>query len=399
MLYNRNIICQSSTEWGGNYIKASVEIMRVLSQNNKLLFVNSPNTLSEVLATLRGKKNIDLKKALGLKKRLEVIETVGNSTAYLLTPPIGLTINFLPPPLYKLGLMFNAWQVRRSVKKALRKLDMNYDLIHVVAFNPGMGLMNGRKYGEKSLIYHCYDDIRSADSWLRKHGIWLEDAFMPMIDGMIVTSKNLFKKKSPFCANCYVVNNAANYDLFSQGFHQGVSGQQVVGYIGSVDDRIDYAIMEHLFMQMPDTCFVFVGRVLSQRGLAILKKYKNVKVEGAKTPAELPAYLKTFSLGVIPFVKDTFTSCIYPMKINEYLSSGLPVVSTDFGDMSDFREVVSVVETKEDFLQHVRDEIAADSPEKRQARQDIAKQNTWLNRAEEMSDDIVKIEERVAAGR
>lgn len=217
-----------------------------------------------------------------------------------------------------------------------------------------------------------------------------------MIDGIIVTSKTLFKMKSPFCPNCFIVNNAANYDLFSQGFHQGVTGQQVIGYIGSVDDRIDYGVMEHLFINMPDARFVFVGRVLSQRGLAVLKKYPNVSVEGPKTPAELPAYLKTFSLGVIPFVNDTFTSCIYPMKINEYLASGLPVVSTDFGDMSDFREVVSIVETKEDFLQHIKDEIAADSPAKRQARQDIAKQNTWLNRAQEMSDDILKIEAMAA---
>lgn len=397
MLSNRNIICQSSTEWGGNYIKPSVEIMKILSRGNKLLFVNSPYTISEVVATLRGKKNIDIKKALGLKKRVDVIEDGEGGTVYLLTPMIGLTINFLPASLYKIGLAFNAWLVRRSVKKALRKLDMNHNLLHLVAFNPGMGLMNGRKYGESSLIYHCYDEIRGANAWLRKHSIRLEEEFMPKVDGIIVTSKKLYQNKSLFCPTTFIVNNAANYDLFSQGFHQGTTGQTVIGYIGTVDDRIDYSIMEHLFTQMPNVSFVFVGRVISKRGLAILKKYKNVSVEGAKTPAELPAYLKTFSLGVIPFVNDTFTSCIYPMKINEYLSSGLPVVSTDFGDMSDFREVVSITNSKEDFLQHIKDEIAADSPEKRQARQDIAKQNTWVNRAEEMSDDILKIEQKVAA--
>ncbi|MES2275255.1 MAG: glycosyltransferase [Bacteroidota bacterium] len=386
----------SSTEWEGNYIKPSVELMKVLSSTNKLLFVNSPYTIAEVIATLRGKKSIDIKRALGLKNRIKVIELTEGAKVYLLTPPIGLTINFLPPAMYKLGLGFNAWLVRLTVKRALRKLDMNHNLIHLVAFNPGMGLMNGRKYGEKSLIYHCYDEISGCNAWLRKHGIWLEQAFMKMVDGAIVTSKKLYINKAPHVPHCFIVNNAANYNLFSKGFHEGLTGQQVVGYIGTIDDRIDYGVMEHLFMNMPDARFVFVGRILSQRGLATLKKYTNVSVEGPKSPDELPAYLKTFSVGVIPFVNDTFTSCIYPMKINEYLAAGLPVVSTDFGDMSDFTGTVSITTTKENFLQHTLDEIANDSPEKRQARQDIVRQNTWANRADEMSAAIVQIEQSMA---
>lgn len=399
MIVNRNILCISSTEWGGNYIKPSVEIMKILSTQNKLLFVNSPYTLAEVIAHVRGKKKIDLKKALGFKDRIEIAEPLPGAKVYVLTPPIGLTINFLPPgKLYRLFLGFNAWQVRRSAKKALRRLNMQQDLIHLVAFNPGMGLANARKYGEKSLIYHCYDEIKGGNSWLRKHGIWLEEAFMKLIDGVIVTSKNLYKSKSPLCADCFIVNNAANYDLFSRGFQEQTEAkQQVVGYIGSVDDRIDYDIMQHLFTSMPDTKFVFVGRVMTDRGLAILKKYPNVSVEGPKTPDELPAYLKTFTLGVIPFINDTFTHCIYPMKINEYLAAGLPVVSTDFGDMSDFRNIVSIVNTKEEFLDRTLAEIADDTPEKRHARQQVASENTWISRADEMSDAINTIEQKVAS--
>lgn len=395
MISNRNILCISSTEWGGNYIKPSVEIMKVLGTNNKLLFVNSPYTIAEIINHFRGKKKIDLKRALGFSDRITIVEPFEGSKIYVLTPPPGLTINFLPPGLlYKWGLSFNAFLTRIAVKKALRKLDMNHDLIHIVAFNPGMGLINGRKYGEKSLIYHCYDEIRGGNAWLRKHGVWLEEAFMKMIDGVIVTSKNLYKSKSPLCPACFIVNNAANYDLFSKGYHEDIDTQAIVGYIGSVDDRIDYDIMQYLFVNMPGAKFVFVGRIMSQRGLAILKKYPNVVVEGAKTPDELPAYLKTFSVGVIPFVKDTFTNCIYPMKINEYLSAGLPVVSTDFGDMDDFKNTASITNSREGFLQHTLDEIANDNAGKRIARQQVAKQNTWANRAEEMSAAINAIEEQ-----
>lgn len=394
MISNRNILCMSSTEWDGNYIKPTVELMKILSPGNKLLFVNSPYTIADVLAGIRGKKVVDFKRALGLGKRLRTVTPVEGGEVHILTPPIGLTINFLPKGfLYRAGLKFNAWQVRRSVKKALRQLDMQHDLIHIVAFNPGMGLVNGRKYDEKTLIYHCYDEVRGGNAWLKKHGVWLEEAFMKKIDGVVVSSKGLFESKVKQCAHCFVVQNAVNFKLFSQAYHNEVPEKHIVGYIGSVDDRLDHSILQHLFTNLPQTQFVFVGRIMSDRSLHFLKKYANVSVEGPKTPQELPAYLKTFSAGIIPFIKDTFTRGIYPMKINEYLAAGLPVISTGFGDMMEFKDIINISDTPETFLQHCIEEIAADSIEKKKKRFHIASQNTWQKRAETFSNAIVQIEQ------
>ena len=372
----------SSTEWGGNYIKPTVELMKILSTQNKLLFVNSPYTIVDVYSGFTGKKQVNLKRALGFTNRLVKITPMEGAEAHLLTPPVGLTINFLSKgPLYKISLKINAWLVRKSVRKALKKLNMTEDLIHIVAFNPGMGLINGRQYGEKTLIYHCYDEVRGGNAWLKKHGVWLEEAFMKMIDGVIVSSRGLFESKVKHCPNCFIVKNAVNLSLFSQGFHKDKPKEQVIGYIGTLDDRLDYDILHHLFTNLPQTRFVFVGRILSQRGVAILKKYPNVSIEGPKPPEELPGYLKTFSAGIIPFIKDTFTKGIYPMKINEYLAAGLPVISTGFGDMREFEQLISIGDTKETFLEHCLDEIASDTPPKKHERRQTASQNTWFNLA------------------
>jgi hypothetical protein len=45
-------------------------------------------------------------------------------------------------------------------------------------------------------------------------------------------------------------------------------------------------------------------------------------------------------VGIIPFVKNGFTKNIYPMKINQYLAYGMPVVTTDFADLSDFGDLI-----------------------------------------------------------
>jgi glycosyltransferase involved in cell wall biosynthesis len=394
MLNNRNILCISGTEWNGNYIKAVVELMKVLSAKNNILFVENAYTYKDAIAGVSDKDKIDFARALGFKNRIRTITTDNGGTVNILFPPLVFPVNFLPNgKLYQSLLTFNAWLLRRSVKKALKKLNMQQELINFTSFNPGMGLMTGRTFNEKTLIYHCYDEIKGAPYWLSKHGLRLEAGFMKMADAVIVTSQGLYDSKKDFCKQCFIVKNAVKVDLFKKGFNQSPNpGKTVVGYVGTVDDRSDYDLLHHLFTNMPDAEFVFVGRILSERGQNILSKYPNVKIEGPKMPEQLPPYLQSFSLGIIPFVKDDFTKGIYPMKINEYLAAGLPVVSTAFGDIADFAALIKITDDKETFLQYVLSEIAQDTPQKRAARLKTAESNTWDKRAEELSNVIEQVE-------
>jgi glycosyltransferase involved in cell wall biosynthesis len=394
MMTNRNMICLSSTEWGGDYIKASVELMKELATQNNILFVNSPYTVKDLFDGLCGKRNIEIARSFGFKDRVEKLKLPNGGSVYLFTPPPFVSINFLPEGfIYQTLLKFNGWQLRYTAAKALKKLGMTDRLINFVAFNQGMGVTTGRRFGEQTLVYHCYDEIRGAHPWLKKHGIALEERFLKMVDGTIVTSKGLYEAKKDLCKACYIVKNAVNIDLFSQGFQSEVKPEKVVGYIGSIDERLDYDLLVHLLENMPDTKFVFVGRVTTDFGEeAVLRKYPNAELTGAKLPEELPGYLKTFSAGIIPFVKSDFTRGIYPMKINEYLAAGLPVISTDFSNLDDFEGIINITGDKEAFLRDLQTELAADTPEKRNARLEVAKQNTWTVRAGELSAAIGDME-------
>lgn len=394
MLNNRNILCISGTEWHGNYIKAVVELMKVLSATNKILFVENAYTYKDALAGVNNKNKVDYIQALGLKTRISTIHPETGGTVYILTPPLAFPVSFLPKgKFYNAMLNYNGWLLRTSIRKALKKLDMNHELINFVSFNPGMGVQTGHRFSEKTLIYHCYDEVKGAAYWLSKHGVRLEQIFLKMVDAVIVTSKGLYHSKCADAKRCYIVNNAVKASLFRQGFNPVVDAEvKNIGYVGSVDDRLDLEILAYLFTNMPDATFTFVGRILSERSESVLKKYKNVKLEGAKAPELLPAYSRQFSAGIIPFIKDEFTRGIYPMKINEYLAAGLPVVSTDFSDLSDFEGVIKISDNKEDFLKYLLAEINTDTTEKRQSRLNIAEVNTWGKRAEELSDVIEKVE-------
>ncbi|MBD1395278.1 glycosyltransferase [Mucilaginibacter glaciei] len=398
MLKDRNVLCISGTEWHGNYIKPLIELMKVLSTDNKILFVDNAYTYKDALLGVNHKSAVDFKQVFGVKSRLKELTLENGGKVYWLTPPLTFPVSFLSEgKAYDVAIRYNAWLLRRVIKKNLHKLGMNSDLINFTSFNPAMGVMNGRKFGEKSLIYHCYDEIKGANEWLRKHGSRMEDEFLKMADATIVSSKGLYDSKAPFTKRCFVVKNAAKADLFNKGFAPVInSGKINVGYIGTIDDRQDYDLITHLIKNMPDADFTFVGRVLNQKGANLLKSFPNVTLVGAKQQEELPGVLRKFSVGIIPFVKNKLTSGIYPMKMNEYLGAGLPVVSTDFStDMADFEGTINITANKEQFLEAVKFETTHNTPEKQQARLALAGKNTWVARAQELSDAIEQTEHEI----
>ena len=92
---------------------------------------------------------------------------------------------------------------------------------------------------------------------------------------------------------------------------------------------------------------------------------------------------------IIPFKKNTLTKSIYPLKINEYLAAGKPVIATHFSeDMYTFHTVAYVVDSHEEFLLAIDQAIAENTEARKAARMKVAEQNTWSARVAQFWDII-----------
>src|SRR4030095_14581691 len=103
---------------------------------------------------------------------------------------------------------------------------------------------------------------------------------------------------------------------------------------------------------VPENFLVMVGPITADKyRQAGLDQRRNVMFTGCKDIAELPAYLKYSHCCIIPFLCNQLTRSIYPLKINEYLSAGKPVVTTNFSeDIATFARVAYVIKTHQEFL-------------------------------------------------
>ncbi len=380
-----DIVCITMTTWEGDYMKTIVHMMKQLSKNHRVLFVDYPFTYKDLAFSMIGKSTAPAKRMIGIHDRLRKLD----KNLYHLTLPPVLPVNWINDiDTFKTVLEIQSKPIELSIKKAMNKIGMSNPLV-INAFNPLVGLPLVGKLNESKIIYYCYDEIRAAQ-WCGKHGGEMEDLFIQKADAVITTSSNLYAEKKKKNPNTLLVRNGVDFALFNKAadplrFQKPV---KTIGYVGSVDFRLDYDLLEKIITQHHTYQFSFVGRITDQVGYQRLIKYKNVSFSGALQPADIPQAMAKFDLGLIPFSKNEFTKNVYPLKINEYLGAGIPVVTTDFADLSDFENHVSIAPSDQAFTDAIVDEILNDDWEKSLERMDIARNNDWSSRAAEVEKII-----------
>jgi glycosyltransferase involved in cell wall biosynthesis len=390
MIKDKCIVCIPLTTWNKTFTNTVIKMMTLLSKENKVLFVDYQYTFKDVWNGLRGTKQLPIKRIFGLENRLTKVRTEIDSELYVLTCPPVFPINWIKNSEgYKRMLKLNANLVKSSIKNAIQSLDMK-DVIMVNGYHPFLGIHLSGQLNESLDIYYCYDEIK-GDMWHNHHGPTIEEEYMRKADIVITTSDALYESKSPYAENCYVVKNGVDFNLFHKAaFVSKKNDRRIIGYTGSIDERFDIDTVKYAIESLPEYEFQFVGRITNLRAGKIISAYPNVKMMGSKKPDEIPDHLANMDVCIIPYLKNEVTKGVYPLKINEYLAAGKPVVMTNFANLPEFKNIVSVGEDKESFLRFIQEELGSDSYEKQGKRIEIAKQNSWENKVEEFSAIVAK---------
>ena len=386
---NENIICVSYSTWEGPYTKSVVQLMSLLAEKNRVLYVEYPFTFKDLIYTLTGKNNAPVARMIGLKRRSAVKRTDnGAEVLNWVLPPVIPVNSIKNDRLYRIVLKIDTWICKRSLRKAIRTFSLDSPVI-VNAYNPLFGEQLAGKLDEKACIYYCYDGFSRDRRGIRA---WQADLrFAEKADGVIVTSDFLKEQKRSLNRNVITVKNGVDFDLFSGKAKTAVSPKEKrkkIGYIGSIDQRFDLEVVEYSVKNLPGFDFEFTGDVRNELVRNTLGNYPNVKFLPPVKPSEVPGMLNSYDAGLIPYICNEINKNIYPLKINEFLAVGVPVILTKFADLPEFSGHVHFAATKEEFCQAIVTATETDSMEKINSRIGFACTNSWKARAEEFSAAI-----------
>lgn len=362
-------------------MKSTVSLMSELAKKHDVLYVDYPYTWKDLAFRLLGReKTASVSRLLGIQSRLRTLQLEHGQSIHLLTLPPFLPSNWLSSPsAYDQLLAWNSKLALKEIHKAMRQLKFQQAIV-VNAFNPALGNALAGELNEKLLVYYCYDEISGAH-WISKHGPRHEEQYLRQVDLTIVSSSRLHKDKGPTTRSCVLVKNGVSLELFTGDRPKEINARPRIGYLGSLDERIDFELLTYLISNNPGFDFRFVGRVVAKDAAAQLEKLPNCEVLGAQPLESLATYVAGYDVGLIPFQKNRLTAGIYPLKINEYLAMGTPVVATDFADLSDFEEVAYIATDEESFSLMIHRALAEQSDGAIEKRRDFAQANSWVARA------------------
>jgi glycosyltransferase involved in cell wall biosynthesis len=112
----------------------------------------------------------------------------------------------------------------------------------------------------------------------------------------------------------------------------------------------------------------------------------NVYFLGRKEVNNLPEYLKTMDVVLIPFLLEGYVLTAYPLKLHEYLAAGRAIVSTALPELRAYGHVVRIAETHAEFISQIGEALQDNTPEVIAARVAVARENTWDKRVADMED-------------
>jgi len=388
MIEGHDILCFAPGPWDDVW-RNRHHIMTRLARANRVLYIEPWPYLHPTLRQWReGQLHLVDLRSWGLRQ-------VGESL-YVYRPPLWA------PRAASFALAAATKAVYMALLKGvLGKLRFRRSILWL--FLPDMEVFVGQ-FGEKLVIYHIVDEYSGytgvSDAW-RPVMQRLEQQLAARADLVFVTSPTLLESKRALNECVFLVPNAVDYDAFVAAL-KGASvppsevaalPRPIAGYVGAINDKVDLALLSQVASRCPDWTFLLVGPVTisddeGQCALQRLQEQANVFCLGRRGVEQVPLYIASCDVCLLPYRINEWTRNIDSLKLYEYLACGKPVVATDVPAAQRFAEVVSIASDEAQFVLHIGRALQEDTPAQQAQRRAVAAQNTWDQRVGTLSAAI-----------
>jgi glycosyltransferase involved in cell wall biosynthesis len=291
-----------------------------------------------------------------------------------------------------------------DLKKALRRLGFSSPILWLV--RPESHDLPGT-LNEKLVLYQIVDDYsgyagltpRAKARLEREEGLLARRA-----DLVVVTSQYLLDLKRHLHPHVALVRNGVDDTTLKEGQRRegelpadlSSARRPIYGYLGGITDKLDLELLEKTAAFVNGQAggsLALVGPVRVSPGkpserIGRLRRTTNVIFTGQKPAAEVPSYLRSFDVGLIPYQTGDQALAIDPLKLYEYLAFGKPAVSVEIPSVALFKDVVRVGSTHEEFLRHLKEAAREQDVGLANRRRALARENSWESRAEQISSAI-----------
>ncbi len=375
---DRDFVIISAQPWDMEIGTNGRNIAKVLAKTNRVLFVNPPADRGTLLREkMRG----------GSLRNNENKLVRWNENIWILNTSCVLeSVNWISSP--KIHDFFNKVNNKRFLKDvsaALHQLDFK----DYIFFNDNYFVRGfyAPEYLKPALsIYYSRDFLLGVDYW-KKHGHRLEPQLIEKYDIGVANSHFLTKFLNQYNKNSFYIGQGCNLEHFNEDKVAGLPSdlgtipRPIIGYAGALSSiRLDVEILSTIARAEPEWNIVLVGPEDQTFASSGLHQMKNVHFLGPKHINTIPAYIKGFDVCLNPQLINHITVGNYPLKVDEYLAMGKPVVATKTEAMVEtFAGYVYLAEHAAEYVQMIRRALKDNNPRLIKDRKAFVATHTWEN--------------------
>jgi hypothetical protein len=242
-------------------------------------------------------------------------------------------------------------------------------------------LTNKIKY--KKMFYRCADDLSGFDNTFNSFHKF-EEKIIKNSDEVFITSRELLERKKYLRDDFVYLPNGVDINSFTK--KEYILPDEFLNdknkkciYVGAIETWFDIKLVKFCAEKLSNISFYIIGPI--KINIDELRSLKNVFLLGKKDYKDIPNYIYFSDVGVIPFKVSKLTDSVSPIKLYEYMSVGLNVVSTNFKEMQYINSPAYVAKDYDEFCSDIEQAIENKKEDKEKNIQ-FAKENTWGKRFE-----------------
>jgi glycosyltransferase involved in cell wall biosynthesis len=259
-------------------------------------------------------------------------------------------------------------------------------------------------------VYHIDDEYSFSDE--EQPTTPREKQLIGRVDQVVIHSRSLMEKKGHINPATIRIPNGVDYRAYAEPVPEPDDLRTIprprIGYVGVLKKQLDLTVLEDIAQRRPDWRLVLVGPVgyLGDRDEAFrrLIAQPNVVSLGPRAVSALPAYVQHLDVCLLCYEVNGYTRYIHPLKLNEYLAAGRPIVGSAIDSVLEAEAVVQIARTSDEWIAAIEKALRTDRPQDAQARRETAARSDWdvlvlrLARviAARLSPDLARTVDRLA---
>ncbi|MCX6732963.1 MAG: hypothetical protein NTV98_05485 [Candidatus Roizmanbacteria bacterium] len=286
---------------GDDLQSRSVQIAKALSEKNRVIYIEGVFDEGNIPG-------------------FRIIEDSKNEMIVRLTARQSLHLNYQKLEASEIAFL------KKSFKKCITKIGKNSSYQSYI-HHPFWDSILSPKKG--SYIFDRIDNSVQVQN-AAKHIILSEKKLVKNAFQVTAPHKKLLRNKKDV-----IIKNGVDWDLFKdtskmiQTCDVGLCWikKPVMGYIGTLDEKIDEQLLAKLASSFPTASIVLVGNTDYRPIIEVAEKYLNIFPVGKQPYKKLPLFLQSFDILISPLKPFGQGIADHP-ELPLYLASGKPILAT-----------------------------------------------------------------------